>query len=180
MFSLGDKVVYPGHGVATITRILEKAMGGELTLFYELTFVGKGMIILVPCNALNCGVRPLSSQELIDSLFDTLSKPVKKLPVTDLANNWKQRNKEYQLRLRTGNIRDISAIYQELKHIEQQKELSFCEKNLLCHTETMLAEEIALVKQLQEEKAAEQLRSCFKRYGTVLKGIRRLPIEHEQ
>ena len=46
MFSIGDKVVYPGHGVAQISRIVEKIVAGNVSHFFELTFINKDMTIL--------------------------------------------------------------------------------------------------------------------------------------
>ena len=66
--------------------------------------------------------------------------------------------KEYQGKLRTGNLRKICEIYKDLKHIEMQKELSFGEKNLLSQTEALLVEEISLVNNMETDKAMQQLR----------------------
>lgn len=104
-------------------------------------------------------------------MFVLLSEPIKRSYSHELTTNWKQRNKEYQLKIHSGDIKKISEIYRELKNIERYKELSFCEKSLLDHTENLLAEEIALVKQLKEEKAAEELRSCFRLDTYELKRI---------
>jgi CarD family transcriptional regulator len=120
------------------------------------------MTILIPVtDQTPSSIRPLSSSEKIKTVFDFLSQPAKKVPAPEYCTNWKQRNKEYQTKLRKGDLRDISEIYRELKWIEQFKELSFCEKSLLQQTEMLLAEEIALVTKLAEEKTVEQLRSYF-------------------
>ena len=50
MFSVYDKVVYPGHGVAQIQRIVEKNISGATIAFYELTFLHKDVTVLVPTN----------------------------------------------------------------------------------------------------------------------------------
>lgn len=163
MFSLNDKLVYPGHGVAKVNRIIEKVVGTTVTIFYELKFLNKEMTILVPTNNLDTiGVRPLSSQEKVNDIFKFLAEPAKKIHYSELAaSNWNKRNKEYRLKLRTGNLKDISEIYRDLKYIEQNKGLSFGEKTLLTQTEMLLAEEIALVKKFGEDKALEYLRSFF-------------------
>lgn len=163
MFRLNDKVVYPGHGVAKINRIVEKIIAGQNASFYELTFLNKEMTVLVPiANTGGIGLRPLSSTNRIDDIFKMLAEPAKKLKHYELtANNWNKRNKEYQLKLRTGNLEEISEIYRDLKHISQQKELSFGEKNLLNQTENLLAEEISIVRKLEAEKTVEYLRSMF-------------------
>lgn len=162
MFNLNDRVVYSGHGVATINRIIKKIVGDKVTAFYELKFINKEMTILVPteCTKQN-SLRPLTSKEKIDDVLELLAEPSKKRRADGALGNWKQRNKEYQSKLRTGDLKHISEIYRELKHIELYKELSFCEKNLLNQTEMLLAEEIALVKKYGEDKAIEYLRSFF-------------------
>lgn len=163
MFRLHDKVVYPGHGVAKINQIVEKIIGGNRTLFYELTFLNKEMTILIPTqNTENIGIRPLSSHDKINDIVKMLAEPAKKINAYELtATNWNKKNKEYQLKLRTGDLQKISEIYRDLKHIAQQKELSFGEKNLLNQTEALIAEEISVVKKLEPEKAIEHLRSVF-------------------
>lgn len=163
MFSLNDKVVYPGHGVARINQILEKRVAGQQTQFFELTFLNKDMTILVPtANLSSVGIRRLSSDQSIDELFKLLALPTKSPSIDQVTNNWNKRNKEYQNKLRTGNLQEICAIYRDLQNISLQKELSFGEKNLLLQTEELLAQEISLVKEVEEDKAVEQLRSLFK------------------
>lgn len=163
MFSLNDKVVYPGYGVARISRILVKKVGSDTTNFFELTFINKPMTILVPVsNAIMVGIRPLSSLENIDAVLKMLAT----IPASAMTHaggettmaNWNRRNKEYQGKVRTGNLRDICEIYRDLKLIETTKGLSFGEKNLLVQTESLLAEEIAIVYNINEENATEQLR----------------------
>ncbi len=159
MFTLNEKVVYPGHGVARVVRIIEKKVAGKSAEFFELKFINKDMTILVPvANALSVGIRPLSSSKHINDIFKILSEPVGPVCHEIAITNWNKRNKEYQGRLRTGDLREICAIYKDLKYIETQKELSFGEKNLLSQTETLLVEEISLVNNMETDKAMRQLR----------------------
>ncbi|HZW61895.1 MAG TPA: CarD family transcriptional regulator [Candidatus Babeliales bacterium] len=163
MFTLNEIVVYPGHGVAKISRIVEKKIANEKVSFFELRFINKDMMILVPVQtASSVGIRRLSSNDIIDAIFKLLAKPVVKIERELNASNWNKRNKEYQCKLRTGNIQEISEIYRDLKYIAAKKELSFGEKNLLQQTETLLVEEISLVTKVDEEKTTENLRSLFK------------------
>lgn len=163
MFHVNDKVVYPGHGVAKINRIIQKIIGGQNNTFYELKLLNKDMTVLVPVShSHNAGIRPLSSDENIEDIFRFLTEPAKKIAHHEiLINNWNKRHKEYQIKIRGGDPKDIAEIYRDLKHIAQHKELSFGEKNLLTQTELLLAEEIAVVRHLEEDKAIEQLRAPF-------------------
>ncbi len=178
MFKLNEKVVYPGHGVAKISRIVEKKVAGHDTSFFELEFINKDMTILVPLQSLtSVGIRRLSSNENIHAIFKLLSEPVVKLNYELTASNWNKRQKEYQCKIRTGNIGEICKIYKDLKFIATQKELSFGEKNLLNQTELLLVEEISLVTQVVHEKAVEHLRSLFKSMEPIVpqqKGVSHL------
>lgn len=161
MFSIGDKVVYPGHGVAKIIRIVEKIVAGNISHFFELKFLHKDMTILVPkSNLSSIGLRRLSSNEVIDDVFEILSQPAK-LCRDSVLSNWNKRSKDYQCKLRTGDLLEICRIYRDLNHLAARKELSFGEKNLLHQTEALLVEEISLVQEVVEEKAMAQLRSLF-------------------
>lgn len=160
-FCLNEKVVYPGHGVAKINRIVEKKVAGNQTCFFELKFLNKDMTILVPTHNLTMvGIRRLSSSENIIDIFKILSQPSKKISL-EVTTNWNKRNKDYQCKLRTGDLREISKIYRDLKNMALYKELSFGEKALLVQTEMLLAQEISLVQNMDEGVAVKNLRSVF-------------------
>jgi CarD family transcriptional regulator len=163
MFSVNDRVVYPGHGVAKINRIIEKMVGNEKVHFFELKFINKEMTVLVPTMNLSAvGIRSLSSHTCINNVFKLLEKGVKEISSYEIsASNWNKRNKDYQAKIRKGDLIEIGEIYRDLKYMACQKELSFGEKGLLNQTEMLLAEEISIVEQVGEEKALSLLRSNF-------------------
>ena len=98
-----------------------------------------------------------------------LAEPARKIKSYEIsATNWNKKNKEYQLKLRTGDLRKIFEIYQSLSIWHSEKELSFGEKNLLNQTESLIAEEISIVKKLDPQKAIEHLRSVF---GYIKKSV---------
>lgn len=161
MFCILEKVVYPGHGVARINRIITKLIGGQEASFYELIFLNKDMTILVPTiNADAVGLRCLSSHDIVKDVFAILMEPTRRIGNCEFsASSWNKRNKEYQLKLKNGDLRELSLMYRDLHYIAQQKELSFGEKSLLQQIELLLVEEISLVEELGQEKTIEQLRS---------------------
>lgn len=168
MFRVNDRVVYPGHGVAKINRVVEKRVGGNTAQFFELKFLNKDVTILVPMNNLDSvGIRKLSTQDNIDTIFKIISKPASCSVAELTASNWNKRSKDYQLRLRSGDLGEISKIYRDLNYIAQQKELSFGEKSLLQETEMLLAEEISIVRKIKEDKAIEHLRLLFQNGNRV-------------
>ena len=162
MFLVNDRVVYPGYGVATISKLVKRQIAGKQTSFYELKFFDKDMSVLIPEDRIEAvGIRRLSTNAELNSMFKVLTTPVKVLKHEVGVNNWNRRNKKYQLDLRSGDLFKLSSIYRDLKSIAMEKELSFGERNLCSKIEAMLIEEIAMIKQICKQEALDCLKkSC--------------------
>jgi CarD family transcriptional regulator len=136
-------------------------VGGNEATFYELVFLNKDMTILVPTqNSASAGLRELSTHEHIQVVLTMLTESDPHASNVEFTPaNWSKRNKEYQSKLKNGDLKELCSIYRELTIISGYKELSFGEKNLLQQIEALLVEEISLVEELGEEKTIEHLRS---------------------
>ncbi len=167
MFSLNEKVVYPGYGVARINRVIEKRVGSHLTSFFELIFLDSSMTILVPVkNLSSVGVRKVSSDDTVKAIFKRLSEPVASSTqvgyTISYGSNWGKRYKKYQGKIKTGDLLKICDIYRDLNFLTIKKELSFGEKNLLKQIEHLLAQEISIVTSIDEKQALAELRAQCK------------------
>ncbi|MFZ0036370.1 MAG: CarD family transcriptional regulator, partial [Candidatus Acidiferrales bacterium] len=59
-FKLGEKVVYPNHGVGVIEQISFGYLNGKSERFYMLKIVSSGLKVMVPqANVDNVGLRPV-------------------------------------------------------------------------------------------------------------------------
>lgn len=169
MFRLNDKVIYPGHGVAVIEEIIEKAVAGKKINFFKLNFIFKEMTILIPidgkCSA--AGIRPLCCEEDIKcSLRELGTKPARTLDSFDFTpSSWNRRNKEYQLKIQGGDLLAIASIYRDLMYISKQKDLSFGEKNLLHSIEELMVQEIQIVRGSEKEAVIQELRKPFQQHS---------------
>ena len=79
-FKVGQKVVYPNHGIGTIEQIEQKQIGAVALPFYTLRLAATNSLVLVPVsNASEVGLRrPISSGEcemLFKALADDFSTP---------------------------------------------------------------------------------------------------------
>lgn len=176
MFALNEKVVYPGHGVARVSRIIERSIGGKATILYELKFINKDMTVLVPIDNLgSIGVRALSSRAYIQDVFKILTEQKVRESCCEYISSWNKRHKKYQLSLRTGDLAEISKIYRDLQCLARTKELSFGERTLLNQTEILLAEEIAMVENIGAEKVIDQLRALFVHSVRTFKAVPAAP-----
>lgn len=158
MFLLNEKVIYPGYGVAIINRLVDRLVLNKKTNFFELKFYNKDMTVLIPEDRLeSIGVRKLSTLKELIQMYEHLSLFDARDIVTEHnASTWNKRNKEYQCKLRSGQLLQIASIYKELQLIALDKELSFGERNLFNQIEFLLIEEISAVKQ---SEAVEDIRA---------------------
>src|SRR5688572_25489553 len=105
-FKVGQKVVYPNHGIGTIEQIEQKQIGATALPFYTLRLAATNTLVLVPVsNASEVGLRaPISSGEcemLFKALADDFASP---------ANDWKDRFKEFSEKMRTGDIFEVAEV----------------------------------------------------------------------
>lgn len=163
MFLVNEKIVYPGYGVAIISKLVKRQVAGKQTSFYELKFFNKDMSVLIPENKIEeVGIRRLSTPDELQSMFKILTKPTKSFKQEIGINNWNRRNKKYQLDLRSGDLFKLSVIYRDLQVISLEKELSFGERNLCNKIEMMLIEEISAIKNIEKKEALCCLKDSIK------------------
>lgn len=160
MYTLEEKVVYPGHGVAKVEQIINKIVGNATVQFYKLRFLNRDMTILIPVQTQDsCGIRPLSKEQDIQQMFKVLLEPSTKRGC--VLSSWNKRSKQYQYKIKTGDLLEISRIYRDLQCMSREKELSFGERNLLHQAEALLVEELSAVRNVVEEQAMQSLRVIF-------------------
>ena len=90
-FKVGQKVVYPNHGIGTIEQIEQKQIGAVALPFYTLRLAATNSLVLVPVsNAAEVGLRrPISTSEC-ETLFGALAGDF-----ATPANDWKDRFKDF-------------------------------------------------------------------------------------
>ena len=72
-FSVGDKAVYPVHGVAEVMALENRDIGGNTTSVYILKILDTGMKIMVPIiNAGTVGLRDLISSKQVKEVLSIL------------------------------------------------------------------------------------------------------------
>ena len=162
-FKVGQKVVYPNHGIGTIEQIEQKQIGANLLPFYTLRLAANNSLVLVPVsNATEVGLRsPISSGEcemLFKTLADDFSFP---------ANDWKDRFKDFSEKMRTGDVFEAADVLKHLTYLSHIKPLSFREQRMLERAHYLVISELAAVCRQPEcniEPRVEQAlaRACAK------------------
>lgn len=163
MFKVSDLVVYPGYGVARISREIKKDFNNHVeSFFYELKFLAKDITVLVPKEGIDCvGIRYLSTEEDLLKVFDIFCE---KFDSDWFFNttliSWNRRSKDYQNRIREGKFLDLAKIYRDIKYMETFKSLSFGEKGILCQVDALLSEECAIIQGRVKEVVSQELSLC--------------------
>ena len=152
-YKIGDKVVYPNHGVGTIEQINFGVMNGRTEKYYMLKIYSSGLKVMVPAsNAISVGLRPvIRNGETLKVLgFLEKGKP-------NSHHDWKHRFKENSERMRTGALIEVAAVLKSLVSLSRTKPLSFREKKMLERAKFLLVSELATARNTSAETMEDAL-----------------------
>jgi CarD family transcriptional regulator len=153
-FHIGDKVVYPNHGVGIIEQINSRTTGAAVERFYLLKIKASSLKVMIPCqNVTNVGLRKVVRNGEIQRILEYLTSGD-----CSCQADWKDRFKENSDRMRTGALLEVAAVLKSLIMQSQQKSLSFREKKMLERARYLLVSELAMAKNC-DEPAIEDLLS---------------------
>ncbi len=152
-FQIGDKVVYPNHGVGVIEQISSRTIGPAVEKFYLLKIKSSSLKVMVPFhNVESVGLRRVVRNGEIQKIFDFLTDG-------KCLNNadWKDRFKENSDRMRTGSLLEVAGVLKSLLILNRTKPLSFREKKMLERARYLLVSELAMAKNLEENDVEDML-----------------------
>ncbi len=157
-FKVGDKIVYPGHGVGEIEGIRTTVLGGQEHHIYNIKILDSGMKVMVPVSQASAvGLRKIIDKKAIDEVFSILKDRDFKID----TQTWNRRFREYSQKIKTGSVFEIAVVLRDLSVLSADKELSFGEKKMLDMAETLLVSEIAIAKARPHDKVVGELRALF-------------------
>ena len=153
MYQIGDKVVHPMHGAGVIDSIVRKKVAGKVQDYYLLKLSTGSMMVMIPTeHSDEIGVRPVvSGQEATHILSEMEDIQV------DMTSNWNQRYRENMLRIKSGNLLDVSKVVKGLMYRETQKGLSTGERKMLHSAKQILISELVLAQSMPYEAVEEQV-----------------------
>src|SRR5579884_2557749 len=181
-FKVGEKVVYPAHGVGVIEGIQTKVISGSERKFYMLRILDSDMTIMIPTeNVQAVGLRRVIGKDMVAKVYKILRD--KKVEIDQ--QTWNRRYREYTEKIKTGSVLEIdqqtwfchdtestekiktgsvleiAKVLRDLFVLKGDKELSFGERKMLDTARNLLVKELAIAKAFSEEKIMEELRSIF-------------------
>jgi CarD family transcriptional regulator len=153
VFHIGDKIVYPNHGVGVVEQIASLTVGSQIEKFYVLSIAASNLKVRVPFhNVGSVGIRPVVRNGEVQKIVEYLASGV-----CINAADWKDRFKENSERMRTGALGDVAMVLKSLLQLAQEKSLSFREKKMLERARYLLVSEIAISRNCDESVIEQAL-----------------------
>ena len=147
-FRVGDKVVYPNHGIGIIEQISSRTNGGGVEKFYLLNIKASSLKVEIPFRNINAvGLRRVIKNGEVQKIMDFLVDGK-----CENHTDWKFRFKENSEKMRSGSLLDVAGVLKGLLILNQTKPLSFREKKMLERARYLLVSELALAKNSEENE----------------------------
>lgn len=158
-FKVGDKAVYPAHGVGEVTDIQKRTINGRERSFYIITIVENGMKIMVPTEtAANTGLRNIINRKEAKEVINILKSD----EVAVTTQPWNRRYREYMEMLKSGSPFEVAKVLRDLYRLKGDKDLSFGERRLLDTARSLLVTELSLALSTKEENIEKTIKDLFK------------------
>jgi CarD family transcriptional regulator len=146
-YKIGDKVVYPNHGVGIIEQISFGMIEGRTETYYMLRISSSALKVMVPSsNADAVGLRPVIRNVETSKVLGYIEKGK-----FNSHHDWKHRFKENSERMRTGSLIEVAAVLKSLVALSRTKPLSFREKKMLERAKYLLVSELATARNATAE-----------------------------
>ena len=156
-FQVGDKVVYPNHGVGVIEQISSRTIGLNVQKFYLLKIKASSLKVEVPFSNVNVvGLRPVVKNGEVQKILSFLMDGK-----CDNNQDWKCRFKENSDKMRTGSLLEVAIVLKSLLMLAKEKPLSFREKKMLDRARYLLITELAMAKNSEEPEIEDMLNKAL-------------------
>lgn len=151
-FKIGERIVYPSHGVGEVINIEYQAIAGTTIKVYVISFPQDKMTLKVPVNrAAISGLRTLVSKSDLTTIYSTLQSKPK-------AGNkmWSRRAQEYETKINSGNIVAVAEVVRDLyKNVDSDR--SYSERTIYESALNRLAGELAILENIKSDEAVSKL-----------------------
>jgi fatty acid desaturase/RNA polymerase-interacting CarD/CdnL/TRCF family regulator len=155
--TVGSRVFYPGHGVASVAAIEKRAFGGAMQVYYVLALASdRAATVLLPIDKVGqAGVRPLVSAHKARALMRAVAEAPAAAEFKSDAASRKHRATGYSDALRSGSADRYTEALRELLARFRAGKLSPSEQQTLNQALAMFVGEVsaALDRTLDDVRA---------------------------
>ena len=152
-FDVGDKVVYPHHGAATIVKKERIEFDGEVQDYFVLQIATDQLTLRVPAaSALDRGVRPVISKNKARQVFAVFKEEPQ-----EAGANWSRWYKLLTEKINSGDIFQVAEVVRDLTYAQQIKGISPALKRMLAKARLIIVSELQFSLALSEEDTITKL-----------------------
>jgi len=157
-FAIGDKAVYPSHGVAAVIGIESKEISGKIHSFYVLRTIETGLRIMVPTDKTDqVGLRPIAKKAEIEEMLDVLRDEEVHID----RQTWNRRYRGFMEKIKSGSLIEVAEVFRDLYRLKGLKSLSFGERRMLDTARQLVVQELSVAKNVDLPSAQRELEAIF-------------------
>lgn len=148
IFEVGETVVYPHHGAATIIKVTNRTIKGVEKKYVKLEMHEGDLIVELPVDNLeDVGVRDVIDQTGVEAVYEVLRAETVEEP-----GNWSRRFKANTEKMGSGDVLRISEVVRDLWRRDKERGVSAGEKAMLAKARRNLISELLLALHLSAEE----------------------------
>jgi CarD family transcriptional regulator len=148
-FSIGDKVVYPAHGVGQVAAVETQEVAGLTLEVFVVTFDHEKMTLRVPTKkAKTAGLRHLAAEAVMSQALVTLKGRARVK-----RTMWSRRAQEYEAKINSGCLVSLAEVVRDLHRSDSQPEQSYSERQLYESALDRMAREVAAIEKIDRDAA---------------------------
>jgi CarD family transcriptional regulator len=157
-WKIGDKAVYPSHGVGQITAVESNDLFGAGAQVYVLELLDTSRRILIPVQkADQVGLRPVVNSQQAQQVMKILQDP----PPPTKPMPWTKRQRALVEKLSSGSLFDVAEVLRELYHLKGVKDLSFGQRRLFDTATSLLVQELSVALDRASDAIEQEIRGIF-------------------
>lgn len=151
-YSVGDKVVHPQHGAATIQKKVKHEFDGEKRDYFLLEIATEQLTVMVPVDRVEDLIRPVISKTKSRDVLKAL-----KGEPEEAGSNWSRWYKVLNEKMTSGDIFQVAEVVRDLSFAQQTKGISPALKRMLSKARLTLSSELAFSLEVSDEEAVKKL-----------------------
>lgn len=151
-YSVGDKVVHPQHGAATIKKKVRQELDGRKRDYFQLEIATEQLTVLIPVDTSEDLIRPVISKTRSREVLKSL-----KGEPEEAGANWSRWYKVLNEKMTSGDIFQVAEVVRDLSYAQQTKGISPALKRMLSKARLTLSSELAFSLDVDEEEAIKKL-----------------------
>lgn len=151
-FNVGDKVVHPQHGAATIAKKIKQVFNDEKLDYYVLDIATEQLTVMVPVESIDDLIRPIISKTQARNVLAVLKQEPQ-----EAGSNWSRWYKVLNEKMTSGDIFQVAEVVRDLNFAQQTKGISPALKRMLSKARLTLTSELQFALMIDDEEAVRKL-----------------------